>query len=74
MVWYRAEGSVPHYCRECRVSVAASNADRIGHRLGPDQLAGSEHYAVVEFGIYKSLNKAIDLLDRIAPDEAGNVP
>src|SRR5215471_2229937 len=50
-----------------------NDADRIGHQLGPDQLVCSEHHAVLESGIYESLDVAIDFFDRIAPDESRNV-
>src|SRR5208337_4390271 len=50
-----------------------NDADRIGHQLGPDQLVGAEHYAVLESGIHESLDITIDFLDGIAPDESGNV-
>ena len=50
-----------------------NDADGIGHQLGPEQLVGSEHHAVLESGIDEPLDVTIDFLDRIAPDEPGNV-
>ena len=44
----------------------------MSHQLGPEQLVGSEHHAILESGIDESLDITIDFLDRIAPDESRN--